>query len=263
MRQPSNSGRRSRGRPNRKPHGGNPGRSTSLESNGPEGRIRGNASQVYEKYISLARDAASSGDRVAAETYYQHAEHYYRIFNDSTDPQSGNRHAQGGENFHRHRNGRDHQRDGNRDAAPDGAQPDRAHDAVQKDGPKRDEAASDAAVADPGSQVQPSIDQAPSNSHGGNASGANPPKDVEVTGEASATPSEAKPPRLSRGRPRKKAQASDGQPGGDGPVEKPRRGRRKAEAVEAASGAGEQPSDGSGQGSDDRSAPPPSEAVNS
>jgi hypothetical protein len=43
-------------------------------------RIRGNAFQVHEKYLGLARDAASAGDRVAAENYYQHAEHYFRIY---------------------------------------------------------------------------------------------------------------------------------------------------------------------------------------
>ena len=41
--------------------------------------MRGNAWQVYEKYLQLARDASGSGDRVAAENYQQHAEHYYRI----------------------------------------------------------------------------------------------------------------------------------------------------------------------------------------
>ena len=42
-------------------------------------RIRGNASQVHEKYLAMARDASSSGDRIVAENYFQHAEHYYRI----------------------------------------------------------------------------------------------------------------------------------------------------------------------------------------
>jgi hypothetical protein len=41
--------------------------------------VRGNAWQVFEKYQGLARDAQSAGDRVAAENYLQHAEHYYRI----------------------------------------------------------------------------------------------------------------------------------------------------------------------------------------
>lgn len=84
MRQGSN-GRRPRGRPQRKQHGGTP-RHGNFDSSGPEGRIRGNAHQVYEKYIGLARDAVSFGDRVAAETYYQHAEHYYRIVNARNEP---------------------------------------------------------------------------------------------------------------------------------------------------------------------------------
>jgi Domain of unknown function (DUF4167) len=79
------SGRRPRGRSNRKhfvPH-----RSQTFDSHGPDVRVRGNAMQVYEKYVNLARDAASSGDRIVAESYQQYAEHYYRIINDTTDPQ--------------------------------------------------------------------------------------------------------------------------------------------------------------------------------
>lgn len=51
----------------------------SYESNGPDVKIRGNAQQIAEKYTTLARDAQSSGDRVMAENYLQHAEHYNRI----------------------------------------------------------------------------------------------------------------------------------------------------------------------------------------
>jgi hypothetical protein len=51
----------------------------TFDSNGPDVRIRGTAFQVHEKYLQLARDAASSGDRIIAENYLQHAEHYYRI----------------------------------------------------------------------------------------------------------------------------------------------------------------------------------------
>ena len=54
-------------------------RHQTFDSNGPDVRVRGNAWQVYEKYQSLARDATGSGDRVMAENYLQHAEHYYRI----------------------------------------------------------------------------------------------------------------------------------------------------------------------------------------
>ena len=57
--------------------GFNPNR--AYDSNGPEVKIRGTAAHVYEKYLQLARDANSTGDRVMAENYLQHAEHYYRI----------------------------------------------------------------------------------------------------------------------------------------------------------------------------------------
>src|SRR5579859_5843457 len=49
------------------------------ESDGPDVKIRGTASHIAEKYIQLARDSQSSGDPVAAENYYQHAEHYFRL----------------------------------------------------------------------------------------------------------------------------------------------------------------------------------------
>ncbi len=54
-------------------------RNQIFDSNGPDMRVRGNAFQVHEKYQALAKDALSSGDRVLAENYLQHAEHYYRI----------------------------------------------------------------------------------------------------------------------------------------------------------------------------------------
>lgn len=57
----------------------------TFDSNGPEVRIRGTAYQINEKYIALARDAASAGDRVLAESYLQHAEHYQRFINEATE----------------------------------------------------------------------------------------------------------------------------------------------------------------------------------
>src|SRR5216684_3883647 len=58
-----------------------PQRSQTFDSNGPSVKIRGNAYQVFERYVALAREAQASGDRVAAENLYQHAEHYFRIMN--------------------------------------------------------------------------------------------------------------------------------------------------------------------------------------
>jgi hypothetical protein len=83
MKQGSNN-RRSRSRGGNKRHSG--GRSNSFESNGPEVKIRGTAQQVQEKYLALARDANSAGDRISAEAFFQFAEHYYRISN----PEGGN-----------------------------------------------------------------------------------------------------------------------------------------------------------------------------
>ncbi|MGE0722895.1 MAG: DUF4167 domain-containing protein [Alphaproteobacteria bacterium] len=92
--------KRSRGRshhPNHPGHsGGHPGpngrkhlplRLQTFDSNGPSVKIRGNAYQVFEKYIALAREATTSGDRIAAENFYQHAEHYFRIINADGGPQ--------------------------------------------------------------------------------------------------------------------------------------------------------------------------------
>ena len=69
---------RGRGNNNNRSKGPNP-LSRNYESNGPDVKIRGNAQHVAEKYTTLARDAQSAGDRVMAENYLQHAEHYNRI----------------------------------------------------------------------------------------------------------------------------------------------------------------------------------------
>ena len=86
--------KRMRGRNNRGGSGGGGGgpprhqsgnvplnRNHVFDSNGPDLRIRGTAQQLFEKYLQLGRDATSSGDRVMAEGYFQHAEHYFRIIN--------------------------------------------------------------------------------------------------------------------------------------------------------------------------------------
>ncbi len=64
-------------------HSGNTplNRNHVFDSNGPDLRVRGTAQQLFEKYLQLGRDATSGGDRVTAESYFQHAEHYFRILN--------------------------------------------------------------------------------------------------------------------------------------------------------------------------------------
>ena len=62
--------------------GGKPSHNVNraFDSNGPDNvKIRGHAQHVYEKYQQLARDASGAGDRVLAENYLQHAEHYFRV----------------------------------------------------------------------------------------------------------------------------------------------------------------------------------------
>lgn len=67
----------------------------TFDSNGPDVRIRGNAYQITEKYQTLAKDAASSGDRVLAESYLQHAEHYQRMINEMGDEYNRHQPQQG------------------------------------------------------------------------------------------------------------------------------------------------------------------------
>ncbi len=60
-----------------------------FDSNGPDMRLRGTAQQLFEKYLQLGRDATGAGDRVTAEGYFQHAEHYFRILNAMSQAQGG------------------------------------------------------------------------------------------------------------------------------------------------------------------------------
>ena len=75
---PAQNSKRMRGRPNNNRKGPNP-LTRSYESSGPDVKIRGTAHHISEKYLQLARDAQASGDPVMAESYLQHAEHYFRL----------------------------------------------------------------------------------------------------------------------------------------------------------------------------------------
>lgn len=137
MRQGSGS-RRSRGRANgKRPFNQGPNR--SFESNGPGVKLRGTASQVFDKYLALARDASSSGDRIAAENFYQHAEHYYRLhsaFNAERKQRAENERQDGDE-----QRAADNRPSGDGQDGGDGASRSEA-------GESKKEAASDAAAGD-------------------------------------------------------------------------------------------------------------------
>lgn len=237
MRQNSNSGRRLRGRPSRnKQHGGPPNRNSNFDSNGPEGKVRGNAAQVYEKYLGLAREATVSGNRVAAEGFFQHAEHYYRIINDSTDPRPVSSPGQGGH------------------AARDGQHPPRQNGA-DGEGQRRSYAGDEAGIAtEPGvpdsaaaGAVSPNAEEAPE----GVAQRARAPqerapepKNSEVTAPPAAPSAEQNRPADSatNANPQEPQATTAEGPGADGaavdeqskaaPSERPRRGRPRKAAGE-------------------------------
>jgi hypothetical protein len=79
------------------------GKNQTFESTGPEVKLRGSAQQLHEKYLSLARDALSTGDRISAEGYFQFADHYFRIVsansggNGQARPDRNNQQAQPGD----------------------------------------------------------------------------------------------------------------------------------------------------------------------
>ncbi|MCZ0811059.1 MAG: DUF4167 domain-containing protein [Pseudomonadota bacterium] len=72
-----------------------------FESSGPEGKVRGTPQQIIDKYNQLTRDAQLSNDRVAAENFQQHAEHYLRMLSSAQKEQDARREQQERENRER------------------------------------------------------------------------------------------------------------------------------------------------------------------
>ena len=92
-----NASRRNRGRNNNIRRNGS-GINQVFDGNSSENRIKGNALQVHEKYQALARDAKSSGDRIKAENYLQHAEHFHRVHQSKNTFNSENGNLKGNDN---------------------------------------------------------------------------------------------------------------------------------------------------------------------
>ncbi|MEM7721132.1 MAG: DUF4167 domain-containing protein [Pseudomonadota bacterium] len=65
-----------------------------FDSSGPEGKVRGTPQQIIDKYNQLTRDAQLGGDRVAAENFQQHAEHYLRLLAEAQREQEARREQQ-------------------------------------------------------------------------------------------------------------------------------------------------------------------------
>ena len=105
-------------------------RSQNFESSGPDVKVRGNAQQVVEKYLQLARDATSSGDRIRAESYFQHAEHYYRVMT-ANGGGNANSASSNGHDANANGAGREKQAEGQQEVPGVGPQPEIPGDAPQ------------------------------------------------------------------------------------------------------------------------------------
>ena len=121
MKQGTNA-RRSRGRSNGKRQ---PSRNSNYDSGGPEGRIRGNASQVHEKYLGLARESLLSDDRIASENYSQHAEHFYRIMTANAEAQSQKESQKSASNTNQNYTQNNNQNNNNQNEGPGDGQKDK------------------------------------------------------------------------------------------------------------------------------------------
>ncbi len=156
--------KRMRGRSHRNGGGGNGGgggsprqyggniplnRNHVFDSSGPDLRIRGTAQQLFEKYLQLGRDATGSGDRVMAESYFQYAEHYFRILNainQAAHQNAGQNGQGGGQGGGQYQGGQNPQYNGHR--RPEREDGDEQHQPPLSNGPQ----------AQPGYGDQPSLD---------------------------------------------------------------------------------------------------------
>lgn len=109
MRQPGKNNRQ-RGR-GRRSGGGQINRNTTIDSNGPDVRLRGNALQLHEKYTSLGNEASANGERIQAEAYYQYADHYFRVQSSIVAAQEERREKSGEHQGGHHQGGKDAKHD--------------------------------------------------------------------------------------------------------------------------------------------------------
>ncbi|MBS0124221.1 DUF4167 domain-containing protein [Thetidibacter halocola] len=188
-----------------------------FDSSGPEGKVRGTPQQIIEKYNQLARDAALGNDRVAAENFQQHAEHYLRMLAEAQREQDQRREQQERENRERQaQRDRDRpERDGQSgDRSGDDDQPRRA------DNPRR---------ADPArGDDQPDVLDLHGDDDGPGLVETPESRSEAAPEPAPATEEKPRKPRAPR-RPRKKPEAKDG-----GQGEAPAGSDKPGDATEAA-----------------------------
>ncbi|MBY6005855.1 DUF4167 domain-containing protein [Salipiger bermudensis] len=183
-----------------------------FDSNGPEGKVRGTPQQIIDKYNQLARDAALGNDRVAAENFQQHAEHYLRMLSEAQREVEAKREQQEREN-------RERQAQRDKDRAERDAQ--KRDDRDEREGSQQESGQGEQPQprAEQRSEPQPAAQDDVIDMSEGEESGL-----VETPENRSApqpAPAEEKPKRTRRS-PRKKAEPAAEGEGGEKPEKKPR-----------------------------------------
>ncbi|MFK7875286.1 MAG: DUF4167 domain-containing protein [Paracoccaceae bacterium] len=200
----SRSRSRNKNRNNNRPSGGNV-INRVFDSSGPEGKVRGTPQQIIDKYNQLARDAQLSNDRVAAENFQQHAEHYLRLLSEAQREIDARREEQDRQNRERQaeqdRQNRERQAERDRERAE--------REANAPEGVKPTEA-----PVDPGSSEQPDVVESP--------------KDAGLV----ETPEDKPKPKPKRPRTRKPKPKPEPAAAGDAPKEKPPESDAPEAAVE-------------------------------
>lgn len=177
-----------------------------FDSSGPEGKVRGTPQQIIEKYNQLARDAQLAGDRVAAENFQQHAEHYLRLLSSAQKEQEARREEQ-------ERQNRERQAERDRERA-------RRQERELNGGelvPERPAAPEPAAVVDAGEDVDSGLVETPESRGRGAPDAPAPDKAAERPAEKPADkPKRSRKPRAPKPQARSEGGAPDSTPGDDG-----------------------------------------------
>lgn len=95
-----------------------------FDSSGPEGKVRGTPQQIIEKYQALAQDAQRSGDRIGAESFLQHCEHYTRMLSEAMREQAARREQHEAQQNQHQQQRRDNQQNEKPSNAQNETQPD-------------------------------------------------------------------------------------------------------------------------------------------
>lgn len=196
-----------------------------FDSSGPEGKVRGTPQQIIDKYLTLARDAQLSNDRVAEQSFLQHAEHYTRMLGEAQREMAERQAQQQGQQPRQGDGdtaGRDNSRDnGGRDnaARDNGARDSGARETAARDNGARDAGGDEAQMPEadrPTEQAALDLPDAPGSAAAPAGTETQTPASSQP--DADGTDSESPAPRARRAAPRRRASAAlpDAQDAGEG-----------------------------------------------